>query len=344
MKKYLVGGFLMLISWIGTAQTKPEFFPEDVELEAGDGHIRCFCKPGVRYNSPARGLDLSYSLISAGTYEPENGATLVRPFSAFDRWQQFEANLKIPLILREDFKLLIGYKYYTEVFSFNTIGADFSQAFQNLNTQPLKKNAFSIILNKPLDEKSYLLFRARYLSNGNYEGWLAFDKDYAISNFVGLYAFKPNEDLEWAIGVNVSSSFRKTTALPFFVYNKTFNRKWGIESVLPAFIYGRYNVNEKNILLFGFEYSSSSYRIKFEDDLQQPFDYAFNHSEMISAVRLEHKFSNWVWGSIKLGYQTNFSSDFESKEPSNRSFFVEPTDGLYLHFGIFISPPGDSDE
>ena len=342
--RYLIGGFIVLISLMGSAQTKPDFFPEDIELEAGDGHIRCFCKPGVRYNSPSRGLDLSYSLISAGTYEPENGAPLIRPFSAFDRWQQFEAKLKIPLVLREDLKVLLGYKYTTEVFNFNTIGVNFSQAFQNLDTRPLKKNAFGIIVNKPLNEKSYLLFRGRYLSNGNYNGWLNFGNDYSIYNFVGLYAIKPNEDLEWALGVNVSSSFRKTSILPFLVYNKTFNRKWGIESVLPAFVFGRYNVNEKNILLLGFEYKSSSYRMKFEDGPQQSFDYAFNHSEMISAVRLEHKFSNWVWGSIKLGYQINFSSDFESKESAQESFFVEPTDGLYFHFGIFISPHEEGEE
>ncbi|MFT5169210.1 MAG: hypothetical protein ACI8P3_004458, partial [Saprospiraceae bacterium] len=93
----------------------------------------------------------------------------------------------------------------------------------------------------------------------------------------------------------------------------------------------------------GFEYNSDSYRMKFEDEFQQSFDYAFNHSELISAVRLEHRFADWVWANLKVGYQTNFSSDFESKS-TEPSFFVEPTDGLYFHFGIFISPPDDHDD
>ncbi|MFT5763713.1 MAG: hypothetical protein ACI8VT_002237 [Saprospiraceae bacterium] len=341
--RYIVSSFFVLISLISTAQTKPDFFPEDLNLESSEGQIRCYCKPGVRYNSPSRGLELSYGLISAGTYEPENGSDLIRPYSAFDRWQQFEANLKVPLILKEDFKMLLGYKYYSEAFSFSHIGVDFNQVFQNLDNQTLKKNAFSLIINKALNEKNYLLFRARYLSNGNYKGWLKLGGDYAIYNFVGLYAFKPNEDLEWGIGVNVSRSFRRTAALPFLVYNKTFNRKWGIESVFPAFVFGRYNFNTNNILLFGFEYNSDSYRMKFEDEFQQSFDYAFNHSELISAVRLEHRFADWVWANLKVGYQTNFSSDFESKS-TEPSFFVEPTDGLYFHFGIFISPPDDHDD
>jgi uncharacterized protein DUF6268 len=341
--RYLVSNFFILISVISVAQTKPEFFPEDLNLEASAGQIRCYCKPGVRYNAPSRGLELSYGLIAPGTYEPENDSPVAMPYSEFDRWQQFEVNLKVPLILKDNFKLLIGYKYKSEVFNFSTIGIDYSQAFKNLDSQPLKKNAFSILMNKPLNENTYLLFRGRYLSNGNYNGWLKLGSDYAVYNMIGLYAMKPNEDLEWGIGVSFSSSFRRTAGLPIFVLNKTFNSKWGIESVLPAFIFGRYNFNEKNILLFGFEYNSDSYRMKFKDELQQPFDYALNHSELISAVRLEHQFSNWVWANVKIGYQTNFSTDFESKEPTQSSFFVEPTDGVYFHFGVFISPPRDMD-
>lgn len=321
------------------AQVKPEFFPEDVQLDETDGHIKCFCKPGVRNNAPGRGVEFSYSLLSTGTFEPENGTNLTPPFSEFNNWQQLTFGLKIPLILREDFKLLLGYKYHTEIFDFRNFGQDFQPVFQSIDQNPVKQNSYSIIVNKPLDEKNYLLFRGRYLSSGNYTDWMNFDQENAIYNFVGVFVTKPNEDYEWGFGLNVSSSFRRTSAIPFFVYNKTFNQRWGIESVFPAFIYGRYNIDRNHLLLFGMQYNSDSYRLKIENDGQEVYDFAGNHSEVISSVRLERKFSNWVWASFKVGYQTNFSSDFESKIATQETFYVEPTDGMYFNISLFISPP-----
>ncbi len=128
--------------------------------------------------------------------------------------------------------------------------------------------------------------------------------------------------------------------LPFFVYNRTFNSRWGVEAALPGFVFSRLNINQNNILLAGIEYDSKSYRMNVEDASNGPLDYAMNHSEFLTSVELEHLFASWIWASVKAGYQMNFSSDFESKSLFTTDFKVEPTNAMFFRVSLFLSPPG----
>ena len=318
------------------AQVKPDFFPEEVDP---DGiHVRCFCKPGVRNKSKSKGLKISYGWLGDGTFEPED-VTLNQPYSEFEKIQNFEFDMKVPLVIEDDLKILIGYKYFFEKYDFRLIGADYSDTFLELDQRKLKNNSFSFYMSKPLNETRYMGFRFRYSLNGNYKGWANFVNHYAIYKATAVYMIKPNPDLEWGFGLNASRSFRRMNLLPFFVYNRNFNSRWGVEAALPGFLFSRINVNEKNILLAGIEYDSQSYRVSVEDAANGPLDYALNHSEFLASMELEHQFSSWVWASFKFGYQMNFSSDFESKSLVTPDFKVEPTNAVFFRVTLFVSPP-----
>ena len=320
------------------AQVKPDFFPEDINPEAIG--VRCFCKPGVQNKSRSRGFDFSYGILGSSTFEPEDDP-LTRPFSSFRNVEQLEINAKFPILNKEHFKILLGYKYYRETLRFDNVGQDFEEVFRELSNQRLNSNSFSVIISKPIDETRYLAGRFRYSLNGDYEGWIKFGEKYRIYKFLAMYGIKPSEDLEWGFGLNVASGFRGNSVLPFILYNRNFNQKWGLEAILPGLIYGRYNLNSKNILLAGIEYSSQSYRLDVTESAFNIWDYAYNHSEIMIALNWEHQFSNWIWGDIKVGYQMNFSSDFEAKTDNTTPFNVEPTNNLFFKIGLFLSPPDD---
>ncbi|MFK8101177.1 MAG: hypothetical protein AB8G15_01580 [Saprospiraceae bacterium] len=327
----------LLVTSTIIAQIKPVFVPEDVQ--SNDIQEGCYCKPGVRYRSPSKGIRLNYGLISEGRFREDN--TLFSPFSNYNSFQHLEFDIKIPIIIKDDFKLLLGYKYFTEFFSFDQFGLDYTEVFQHLGKVSLKSNSYSLIISKPINATQYMALRFRYSANGDYEGWTAFENKYSIYKVLGIYAFKPNEDLEWAIGLNISKSFRRTNFLPFLVYNKNFSKRWGMEAIFPGYIYGRYNIGEEDILLFGAQYGSRSYRIDLEGADRKSLAYAYNHSELLVSTVFEHQFIPWVWGNLKLGYQINFSSDFESRSDSAASFNAEPTNGIYFQVGLFVSPPRD---
>ncbi|MCB0528595.1 MAG: hypothetical protein KDC65_08990 [Saprospiraceae bacterium] len=322
-----------------SGQVKPDYFPEDVDSQLGNTEIRCFCKPGVRDKSRSRGLELAYGLAGKGSYEPE-GDTYNPPFSSYRQWHYFEFDLKVPVINKPGLKVLAGYRYIGESINFKAIGQDFREAFETLDKKLLNSNSISAMLTKVFNEKHYFIMRLRNSSNGNYSGIRLYDKRYNIIKALAMYGIKPSEDFEWGFGLNYSSGFRnRTNLLPFVLYNRNFNRKWAIESALPAYVFIRRNISAETIVLGGVEYSSQSYRLSVDKTHNEMLDYAYNHSEILGSVRLEQQLAPWVWAQLKVGYRYNLSSDFESKADNSPAFQVEPTNAPFLNLSVFLSPP-----
>lgn len=320
-------------------QVKPDFFPEDVDSNKGNAEIRCFCKPGVRDKTRSKGLEISYGLVGKGHYRPEENY-FPPPFSSYARWQNLEIDLKAPLINRPGWKALVGYRYIAESVQFSAFGADYRETFETLDKKRLNSNTVSLLLTKVFDEKHYFILRLRNSANGNYSGLQIFNNRYNIVKGLAMVGFKRHEDFEWGAGLNYSSGFRnRFTLLPFVMYNRNFNRKWAIESALPAFVFIRRNINPKTMALAGFEYSSQSYRLTVDNNLAAPYDYAYNHSEILTSVRIERQIVPWIWAQVKVGYQYNLSSDFESKSANSPAFQAEPTNAPFLDISLFLSPP-----
>jgi len=298
--------------------------------------LKCFCKPGVANKFRAKGLSLSYGINTGGSYEAAGNSSFLDTPSSLNRLSNFEFKIKIPLLLKEQTRVLLGYQYYSEFYEFERVGSDFEATFQNLDNNNLKKNSYSIILSHSLDEDNYLGVRYSYSLNGNYDGWMEFGSRYAIHKLIGIYGFKKSDDFEWGLGLIFSKSFRRTNALPFLLYNRNFSDKWGIESVFPANVFLRYNIDPSSICAIGLEYGSQSFRLSVDDTIPQ--DYAFNHSELSLVWSLERHLTSWIWANIKLGYQRNFSSDFEARSATTIPFFAAPNDGFFFNFGFFVSP------
>ncbi len=328
---------LLAIPFWSVAQLKPDFFPEDIETWDEQG--RCiFCQPGVRNKSRSRGLAIVYGLQTQSAFEERDDQPMASDPS-FSRSDLLMLDLKIPLVIKDHFKLLLTYKYLQEQYIFESFGAQNPEAYQLLGASPLKSNSFGLIISKPLDEDTYLAFQAKYASNGNYSGWTSFKKNAAIYKFRAILGMKPTTDFEWGLGLNLSQSFRRLTLIPFLVFNRNFNKKWGIESVFPAYVFARFNANDRNILLFGPQYVSRSYRLEETSLELDAMDYAFNHSEVLTSLRWEHQWVPWVWSSVRAGYQINFNTDFESQNPQRRSFQAAPSDAPHFEISLFLSPP-----
>ena len=318
------------------AQDKSEIIPS--EINQTDINIGQFCKPGVRNKSRSKGLSIDYRLLGKAKYN-ELRTSLSDPKSSYDKVQKFGADIKIPIINKDRFKFIIGYNFYLERFDFQKIGVDFTESFKALENTPLKRNSFSLFAVKPMQNKSYLVFRFRNLFVGNYEGWFNFEKDNMLFNADAVYVKKPSEDLEWGFGLHVTQNFRWTLAIPIFIYNKNFNKHWGVESALPSFIYGRYNINGKQILIFGAKYESDSYKIKSISATHDLLNFAFKHSEVVNSIQLQQQLSSWIWANFELGYQANISTDFRKYQLDHPDLRVHPNNALYIKVGLFLSPP-----
>ena len=257
-----------------SAQLKPDFLPEDVGTPGGQ-IVRCYCKPGVRNKSRSKGLEIAYTNMGKGTFTDEENS-VTQPYTEFDNRYKYEVDLKGPILNKEGFKFLMGYKYEAEYFNISSVGKDYPETFQYLDKTTLKSGNISAIITKPINEKHYLAFRFRYTANGDFSGIMDFSQRYAIYKGMGVFGIKVHDDFEWGVGVNYSKSFRRSNILPFVVYNRTFVNDWGIEIAFPGYMYGRYNKSEKTIFLFGTEYTSDSYRIAVPMGSEPDLDYALN--------------------------------------------------------------------
>lgn len=333
--KYIITLFCSILSLVLTAQVKPNFFPEDIP--AAGVEQMCFCKPGVSNKSKSRGLELSYTWTGGSDFISEEDE--VTSLSNFNHLQNIKFSVRVPVLYKGNFNLLIGYKYLSDFYDFSQIGNEFSSAFEAMDSRALKSNSFDMIMTKSLDETRYVAARFGYSVNGNYDEWARFDRKFSIYKFLALYAIKPNESFEWGFGLTGSTSFRRSSFVPFLIYNKTYNEKWGIESIFPGYIYGRYNVSPSDIILFGTEYSSRSYRLEIDRPMGGNIDYALNQSGIILSAQLDHQFSSWVWASAKVGYRFNLDSEFLGKNDQTLTFDADVSDAPFIQIGIFITPP-----
>lgn len=325
------------------AQIAPDFFVEDaVDAETLRGVDCDWCKPGLKNKSRSRGLDIAYQAISNSPYK-EAETPLKQPFPEINHLGLLVLKLKVPVILKDNFKFLVGASYRPEYYNIDNFSGNFAPEFAQIDGETMKSTAFQALGTKSINEYSYLTFRFKAKYNGDYEGFVDFNKRYGIYSLTGIYGVKKSELLEWGIGLTFNTSFRnRFVALPVFLFNRNFNQKWGIELFLPAIAKLRYNLSPKTILLAGINFSSRNYRINVERDADMSIvnaDYILRHSEIQMGIELEQKIVPWIWLNARVGYQANFRTTFEAQNEFAREFAVEPTDAPFVRLGIFISPP-----
>lgn len=304
-----------------------------------------FCTPGIINQSRARGLEVTYNLSGGGYWE--HGDDTAEPFvGQMQSLESMNVKLRVPVLLKPDLKILVGYQYQPQRYSFREIGAPIQPFVGEVNNQPLKSNAFSLYLTKSFDEKYYSAFRVRMGFNGAYDGWVNFDDQYMTFNVIGLFGIKKSDHFEWGVGAVFSRNIRRTLLLPFVMLNKNFNDKWGLETAPPAYILGRYNVNPRTILLFGGEYNSSIFSIEPNSinafQANDNLVYSINNRSFNMVINLERQIIPWLWLDVKGGFQFNLNSRFEVQIPDTDNVLrFQPPNAPFLQVGIFLSPPDE---
>ncbi len=311
---------------------------------------KAYCTPGILNKSRSRGVDIAYNFFGGGIIRTRENDITDRP-GELEGLESIILKVKVPLINKPGLKMLLGYSYMPERYIFESLPVvkssllssftpNFSDVVTDIDTRRLKHNAFNIYIMKPLNERHYLAIRGSAAFNGDYKGWVKFDQRYAAYSATVAFGIKRNRDLEYGFGIGFNHNFRRTLALPFFLYNRNFNEKWGVEAVLPAFVNGRYNIDPKTIFLFGYQFNSSNYSIdirnRYTDENQI---YHLGHSEILAGVSLERQIMPWVWANVKTGYQFNLPTRFDATVPGWQSYSAIPSNQMYLRVGMFISPP-----
>ena len=323
-----------------TAQVRPPVFPEDVESAAYDTDEVQEPK-GIDGKSRSKGVTFNFTRVGGGEIDSKDG-DLSLPNTRRNPFDRVAFKMKFPIVIGEKFKLLGGYRYITEMYDFDFIGENQKGVFTALDRRRLKSTGLELVGNYTRKDYSFIVFRVKMTANGDYRGMLNYQNRYQIYSAQVGYTKQKNDTYEWGIGLNFTTSFRRTIALPFFILNKNFNDKWGIESVLPAYFSLRYNPGPNTILLLGPQYNSASYSFDVPVGTDQSVPYNLNHSEFRFSLTVQQKIAWWLWLSGVVGYQNCFNTDFEYELGDEAlDFQAEPVNTAYFRVGLFISPEFD---
>ncbi len=296
---------------------------------------KTLCQPGVINKSPTKGLVFEYGMNPAVNLQQTGDSDI----SANSLNKRFKVKLKAPLINKEGLKVIAGWNFYGEEYRLQNVEGEGFKLFEDIDNRDLKSSSLTLSAIKPVNDKYYLAVKAQASFNGDYNGLFDFNQDYASYNLATILGVKKRNDLEWGVGLLFRYSPNNNNnlpVLPFAFYNRTFNDKWGIEAIVPSSIKARYNINPRNILLFGPEFESRNYFINNESSAP----YTLRRSEIRLGVDYQKHLGSWFWLEVSGGYTHNLNTKFEMNESGNQfnAYDFDASGSPYFKVGIFISP------
>ena len=297
-----------------------------------------FCVPGVVGLPRSKGIVIRREIVRdyaiRSESDDENASAEIR------RNRRWEFKLRAPLMLKDNFKMALGLKYYVEEFNFeNPDNLDYT-FYKNLENRSLRSIQGQLFMIKPTKTNRYYILRVSGGLNGDYQsdsfGKGEFFK-FSISPLVG---WKKNDYVSYAFGVAFSYGFGRRSIYPIIAYNKSFNTQWGIESVLPAQIKLRYStLNQKNFYYATTELHGANYSIRF-DEADNDLLY-LNKAEVRFLLSWEREIHDWLWFSIEGGLRSNISFDLTNSTALNSEVLVnnDLKSAFVYGFSIFVVPP-----
>lgn len=291
------------------------------------------CKPGVINKSPTKGILFEYEMTPNVRLQNLTGESSSSESGVNKR---FNMKLKAPLVIRKDLKVIAGWNYYSEEYNFGRLQTDNFRLLSNINDRHLKSSRLTLSVIKPINDRHYLAVKAQASFNGDYDGVFDFDQKYANYDVATIFGVKKRRDVEWGVGLFYRHG-GSLPVLPIAIYNQTFNTKWGIEAVIPSRVKLRYNINQKNILLFGPELDSRRYFV--DNHLDRA--YTMRRTDLKLALSYQRHLGSLFWMELSGGYVHNFSTRFETDQLGDdipSTYDYNYSSSPFIKVGVFLSP------
>ncbi|NJB86036.1 hypothetical protein GGR26_001804 [Lewinella marina] len=333
---------LLLLLFTAPAAAQIELEQGNLEVLTDDHPV--WSRPGVRYRSQSRGVAIRYETQPQFAWKAGEG--LKGGKQTVTHLEQFTFKFKIPLLNTPQNKLLLGYEWDTEKYFFSDPYRGFERQptlFQLLDERRLKANKLSAYFTHSWDERFYTSARLRMSLNGDYQGLIDFGSIYRTYSAAAVYGKKVSPDEEWAVGITYSNNKARQIALPFFVYNRTFNPHWGIQTALPGQAYLRRNVGKElmNTFLLGATFDSRYYALNTEDrgNFSELGQFFLRNNGVRAMLQYEHNLSAWVWAFGQAGYYLPVNTRFNPASDIDLDLETTVEARPFFRVGVFLAPP-----
>lgn len=341
MKKFL---FVFLLYPLISLAQEDEFDMSAFE-EASDAKV--FVTNKILGLSPTKLLNLSFDYAGQNTWTTTAGDAFPGNFPESE--SNFNSNYGLRLetnypVISNNRLIVNAYLNYWE----SRYNADASEppVAQFFNNNELRTTALGAVIFKPLDDRQFLLFQLEGAINGNYN-FNDINVEFGKTKFSGsaLYGWKSNDYTNIAFGVSRTYRGGRLLHLPVFMFNKTFNKTWGLEVLLPARAYLRRNFSPKSFLMLGGELEGQSYHLQgpasttFQGDLANN-DWELRKSEIRTRISWDRAITDFIWFNVQAGTIITYRLDVDTTSTSPDAWLTNSLGiPFYFRFGIQLVSP-----
>lgn len=341
MKK-IITLLLLAVSTGAYAQTDTTDVFEDYSQYADPEGVTRFCTQKVLNQTPQRIISIGYD-YNAGFHMPgirfSELNTSPQEFHV-NRVNMLRAQVNVPVIATNKFIWQLGANYWSSKFEFENNKTN-NPFVSSLQSNALVSTGINTTIFKPLNERNFLILQASADINGVFPKLGDIDSKALTLSATGIYGWKISESN--MIGTGIARTYRagRLIYVPVVLWNKTFNDRWGMELLLPAKGFLRYNFSTSSMLQVGFELEGNQFYTRLP---QSKNGEAFiQRGEFKPRIMWDKKITGFLWFNVQAGLRYNYRFDvmnkYDGKEDADRFFTSPMGNPMYINFSLnFVSP------
>jgi hypothetical protein len=249
------------------------------------------------------------------------------------------AQVNVPVISTNKLIWQMGVNYWSS--KFNVANPNVNEFATALSNNALLTAGLNTTVFKPLNEKNFLIFQASADVNGLFENVNDIQNKAMTASGTIIYGWKTSE--KNMIGAGLARTYRAGRLLhvPVLFWNKTFNDKWGMELLLPARGFVRYNFSTTSMLQAGFELEGNQFLVRLPQTLS--INTYIQRGEVKPRIMWDKKLTGFLWLNAQAGLRYNYRFDvvnrYDAMEESQRFFSSNLGNPLFFNISLnFVSP------
>ncbi|WP_266203322.1 DUF6268 family outer membrane beta-barrel protein [Pontibacter kalidii] len=318
------------------------FFLAEAQVTPETEVLEEFASPGVRGEGKPRGVVVSYERLPGFGIESESDNPRVGDGSGrIDRHNKFSVRAFAPLLNKPQDKVVIGFNYELEEFNFGGLTPASYDLYRYLEDKNLRSIGLQVLYLHSLNERNFYFIRVKGELNGDYTRDNINVSDYLKGTMDLAYGWKKSPDYVIGVGLQWGYTFGRQRVYPGVLYNRTFNPKWGVESIFPANLRVRYNLNEKTLFYAGYRLEGASYNLYVDEPPLSEFeDLELRRTDIKGLLRVEREIYDFLWFAVEGGFRQYYRHRLYDDVGSRDELIENDLAGAgYVGVELYLVPP-----
>jgi hypothetical protein len=339
MRKVLLGVFIFM-SIIATAQIDSTDNFDYSKFGEPEGVTR-YCTQKVLNQTPQKIISIGFERHGSFHMPGVGMGALLPAMQDFhiNQVSSLKAQVNVPVISNNKIIWQMGANYWGSQFKVENPGTN--QFAQRINSHSFTSAGLNTTIFKPLNETNFLIIQASADANGLFHKISDINNNAITLSGTFIYGWKKSE--KNMIGAGIARTYRagQLIHVPVLFWNKTFNDNWGMELLLPARGFLRYNFSTSNMLQAGYELEGNQFWTPLAGSKNGSV--FIQRGEFKPRIMWDKKISGFVWFHTEFGMRNNWRFDvmneYNGKKQAQRYFESRLGNPLYFNIGFnFVSP------